>query len=126
MYRAEELAQIARLAELINPGHAAAKAEQYLKVLLFQHQALQIEVVDANEADLERKLAAYASVIVDSQRLLMMLDLLTDIDTAFDRASPSSVKECLKQIKGETVKNRSQAIESLNNLFNQSFDADHL
>ena len=126
MYRAEELAQIARLAELINPGHAAAKAEQYLKVLLFQHQALQIEVVDANEADLERKLAAYASVIVDSQRLLMMLDLLTDIDTAFDRASPSSVKECLKQIKGETVKNRSEAIESLNNLFNQSPDADHL
>ena len=126
MYRAEELAQIARLAELINPGHAAAKAEQYLKVLLFQHQALQIEVVDANEADLERKLAAYASVIVDSQRLLMMLDLLTDIDTAFDRASPSSVKECLKQIKGETVKNRSQAIESLNNLFNQSPDGDHL
>ena len=126
MYRSEELAQIARLAELINPGHAAAKAEQYLKVLLFQHQALQIEVVDANEADLERKLAAYASVIVDSQRLLMMLDLLTDIDTAFDRASPSSVKECLKQIKGETVKNRSEAIESLNNLFNQSPDADHL
>ena len=126
MYRAEELAQIARLAELINPGHAAAKAEQYLKVLLFQHQALQIEVVDANEADLERKLAAYASVIVDSQRLLMMLDLLTDIDTAFDRASPSSVKECLKQIKGETVKNRSEAIESLNNLFNQSPDGDHL
>ena len=126
MYRSEELAQIARLAELINPGHAAAKAEQYLKVLLFQHQALQIEVVDANEADQERKLAAYASVIVDSQRLLMMLDLLTDIDTAFDRASPSSVKECLKQIKGETVKNRSEAIESLNNLFNQSPDADHL
>ena len=126
MYRSEELAQIARLAELINPGHAAAKAEQYLKVLLFQHQALQIEVVDANEADLERKLAAYASVIVDSQRLLMMLDLLTDIDTAFDRASPSSVKECLKQIKGETVKNRSEAIESLNNLFNQSPDGDHL
>ena len=126
MYRSEELAQIARLAELINPGHAAAKAEQYLKVLLFQHQALQIEVVDANEADLERKLAAYASVIVDSQRLLMMLDLLTDIDTAFDKASPSSVKECLKQIKGETVKNRSQAIESLNNLFNQSPDGDHL
>ena len=125
MYRSEELAQIARLAELINPGHAAAKAEQYLKVLLFQHQALQIEVVDANEADLERKLAAYASVIVDSQRLLMMLDLLTDIDTAFDRASPSSVKECLKQIKGETVKNRSEAIESLNNLFNQSPDGDH-
>ena len=126
MYRSEELAQIARLAELINPGHAAAKAEQYLKVLLFQHQALQIEVVDANEADLERKLAAYASVIVDSQRLLMMLDLLTDIDTAFDKASPSSVKECLKQIKGETVKNRSETIESLNNLFNQSPDADHL
>ena len=126
MYRSEELAQIARLAELINPGHAAAKAEQYLKVLLFQHQALQIEVVDSNEADLERKLAAYASVIVDSQRLLMMLDLLTDIDTAFDRASPSSVKECLKQIKGETAKGRSQAIESLNNLFNISPDADHL
>ena len=130
MYRSEELAQIARLAELINPGHAAAKAEQYLKVLLFQHQALQIEVVNSDdrwsEADQERKLAAYASVIVDSQRLLMMLDLLTDIDTAFDRASPSSVKECLKQIKGETVKNRSEAIESLNNLFNQSPDADHL
>ena len=40
MYRSEELAQIARLAELINPGHAAAKAEQYLKVLLFQSDAL--------------------------------------------------------------------------------------
>ena len=126
MYRSDELAQIARLAELINPGHAAAKAEQYLKVLLFQHQALQIEVIDSNEADLERKLAVYASVIVDSQRVLMMLDLLSDIDTAFDKASPSSVKECLEQIKGETAKDRSQAIESLNNLFNISPDGDHL
>ena len=125
MYRAEELAQIARLAELINPGHAAAKAEQYLKVLLFQHQALGMEF-EWSEADLDQKLAAYASIIVDQQRLLMMLDLLDDIDTAFDKASPSSVKECLKQINSETVKNRSEAIESLNNLFNQSPDADHL
>ena len=126
MYRSEEIDQIARLAQLMTPMHAAAKAEQYLKVLLFQHEALQLELFENLKDSLEESLAQYNSVMVDSHHLVLIVQLLRQIDTAFDRASPSSAKAVLNQFKEEARNDNSDAIEKLNRIFNKSPDGDHL
>ena len=126
MYRSEEIDQIARLAQLLTPMHAAAKAEQYLKVLLFQHEALQLEMLEVLKTNADENLSGYTSVVLDVSHISLILELLRNIDTAFDRASPSSAKEVLNQLKKETQNDKSKAIENLNRLFNISPDGDHL
>ena len=126
MYRSEEIDQIARLAQLMTPMHAAAKAEQYLKVLLFQHESLQLEMLEILKVNPEENLPGYTSVVLDARHVVLMIQLLREIDTAFDKASPSSAKEVLKQLKEETQNDKSKAIENLNRLFNISPDGDHL
>ena len=124
MYRSEEIDQIARLAQLLTPMHAAAKAEQYLKVLLFQHEALQLEMLEVLKTNADENLSGYTSVVLDVSHISLILELLRNIDTAFDRASPSSAKEVLNQLKKETQNDKSKAIENLNRLFNISPDGD--
>ena len=126
MYRSEEVDQIARLAQLMTPMHVAAKAEQYLKVLLFQHESLQLEMLETLKANPEENLPGYTSVVLDARHIVLILQLLGNVDTAFDRASPSSAKEVLRQLKEETNSDKSRAIENLNRLFNNSPDGDHL
>ena len=126
MYRSEEIDQIARLAQLMTPMHAAAKAEQYLKVLLFQHEALQLELLEVLKTNAEENLTGYTSVVLDARHIVLILQLLGNVDTAFDRASPSSAKAVLQQLKAESQNDKSKAIENLNRLFNNSPDGDHL
>ena len=126
MFRSEEIDQIARLAQLMTPMHVAAKAEQYLKVLLFQHEALQVEALERLKTNPEEDPRVYGQILLDSRQCELILLLLQGIDTAFDRASPSSAKELLNQLKQETNSDKSKAIEKLNRLFNISPDGDHL
>ena len=126
MYRSEEIDQIARIAQLMTPMHVAAKAEQYLKVLLFQHESLQLEMLEILKVNPEENLPGYTSVVLDARHVVLMIQLLREIDTAFDKASPSSAKEVLKQLREETRNDKSRAIENLNRLFNISPDGDHL
>ena len=130
MFRSEEIDQIARLAQLMTPMHVAAKAEQYLKVLLFQHEALQVEALERLKTNPEEDPRVYGQILLDSRQCELILLLLQGIDTAFDRASPSSAKELLNQLKQDLLRqtnsDKSKAIEKLNRLFNISPDGDHL
>ena len=125
----EEYKRLASIASIYKPAQLRQKAEFYIKVLMFQHDCLMVDCINGLDDDFDRYFYPMTALVRDRQQLQIILELLDSIDTDYELASPDAVKSYLEECRSELDKSAAKANElrqKLENLFNDSPNADHL
>ena len=125
----DELKRLASIARIYKPHQLVAKAEFYIKTLMFQHDCLMVDCINVIDDDFEKYFYPMTALVRDRQQLQIILELLESIDTEYEQPSPEAVKSYLEECRSEMQKNSdrmSELREKFEKLFNQSPNADHL
>ena len=125
MSNKDDFRKLTSLASIYRPHQLKTKAAAYLKALLIQHDCIMIDAAMAMEHDQGSNIAPFMAMHGDRRTLEIVLQILEQVDTDFERASPSTVEAYIKT-QLENISGAETELDELRahyeNLFNESQD----